>query len=184
MTDKTFDKYKLVIDEWFINGFNGRKAYQKYYPKASDETADVEFNRILSIPKVKNYKNTKQDDSKEVLKTSHKILLKELENWAYSDITETIMLSPEEVKELPIEVRRLITKFKNTKRNLTDKEGNVYETIEVIELWFVSKEKAMEMIHKHTGFYGEHNYQKTGKLSKEERKARLAELRKKMNGAD
>lgn len=60
MTDKTFEKYKLVIDEHCINGFNGRKAYQTFYPKASNETADVEFSRILSIPKVAEYKKGKQ----------------------------------------------------------------------------------------------------------------------------
>ncbi len=135
MTDKTFEKYKLVVDEWFVNGFNGTKAYQKFYPKVSEDTAAVEFNRILSIPKIEDYKNSKQNQAQKSLRTSHEVLLQELENWAYSDITETIMLTPEQVKELPPEIRRLINKFKHTKRNLTDKDGNIYETIDVIEFY-------------------------------------------------
>ena len=99
-------------------------------------------------------------EAKDVLKTSHESLLQELENWAYSDITETLQLTPEEVKELPIEIRRLITKYKNTSRHIRDNKGEIIETIQTIELSFVSKEKAMEMIHKHTGFYGTHNQQK------------------------
>lgn len=63
MTDKTFEKYKLLVDEHCVNGFNGRKAYQKFYPKASNETADVEFSRILSIPKVADYKRGKQQNT-------------------------------------------------------------------------------------------------------------------------
>ena len=160
MTEKTFNKYKLVVDEYFVNGFNGTKAYQKFYPKSTDETASTESLRILRIPKIESYLNEKQNQSQEALKTSHEALLSELERWAYSDITETILLTAEQIKELPIEFRRLVTKYKHTQRHLRDKEGNIFETIDIIELHFVSKEKAMEMIHKHTGFYEKDNTQK------------------------
>lgn len=59
MKESTFEKYKLVVDEWFINGYNQRKAYQFMYPDASDEVADVECSRILRIPKVREYKQEK-----------------------------------------------------------------------------------------------------------------------------
>ena len=59
MTDKTFEKYKLVVDEWFINGFNGTKAYQKYYPKSSYESADASVRDILEKPRIKEYIATK-----------------------------------------------------------------------------------------------------------------------------
>ncbi len=106
------------------------------------------------------------------------MLLEELENWAYSDITETLKLSPEEIKELSLEIRRLITKYKHISRHIKDKKGKVVETIETVELWFVSKEKAMEMIHKHVGFYEKDNKQKTDLtiLTPEQRKARIKEL--------
>ena len=163
MTDKTFEKYKLVVDEWFVNGFNGTKAYQKYYPKASDETASTEFLSILRIPKIENYKKAKQGNAQKALRTSHEVLLQELENWAYSDITETLLLTPEQLKELPEEVRRLITKFEtNTKTYIVD-DRPVSET--TVKLWFVSKEKAMEMIHKPTGFYEKDNEQKSQPVS-------------------
>lgn len=159
MTDSSFEKYCLIVDEWFVNGFNNRKAWQKFNPKSSDETADVEFNRILRIPKVSAYKKEKYKASELALQTSHERILEELKNWAYSDITETLLLTPEQVKELPIELRRLITRYKHTSRKIgSDEKTAVIE--EVIELWFVSKERAMEMIHKHTGFYEKDNRQK------------------------
>ena len=160
MTEKTFNKYKLVVDEYFVNGFNGRKAYQKFYPDASDETADVNYSNILSITKVQNYLKEKQNQSQEALKTSHEALLSELERWAYSDITQTILLTAEQIKELPIEFRRLVTKYKHTQRHIKNSKAEIVETIDIIELHFVSKEKAMEMIHKHTGFYEKDNTQK------------------------
>ena len=157
MKESTFQKYCLVVDEWFVNGFNGTKAYQKFYPKASYETADSAYRDIVEIPRIKDYIKSKQESTAERLKTSHEALLKELENWAYSDITETITLTPEQVKELPVEYRRLITKYKHTTKQIGSADGLMVEN--VIELWFVSKEKAMEMIHKHVGFYETDNSQ-------------------------
>jgi phage terminase small subunit len=178
MTDKTFDKYCLVVDEWFVNGWNGTKAYQKFYPKASDESADSSFREIVGNSRIDAYVSQKKESALEVLKTSHESLLQELENWAYSDITETLMLKPEEVKELPIEIRRLITKFKTTTKDYSIGDKVVTET--VVELWFVDKVKAMDMIHKHVGFYGLDNAQKTPDMTPEERAKRIADLKSKI----
>ena len=156
MKESTFEKHKLVIDEYFVNGFNGTKAYQSVYPKASSETAAVEFNAILRIPNIKEYLDQKHKEAQEALRVTHEGILEELKNWAYSDITETISLSTEQVKALPPEIRRLITKYKKTTRVIGDNAAE-----ETIELHFVSKEKAMEMIHKHVGFYELDNTKKT-----------------------
>ncbi|NQY30345.1 MAG: terminase small subunit [Flavobacteriaceae bacterium] len=177
MTDKTFDKYKTVIDQWFINGFNGTKAYQKFYPNANEDTSAVKFNELVRIGKIQDYIQQKKKEAQDLSKITHEKVLEELKNWAYSDITETILLTAQEVKELPKEVRRLVTKFKHTKTT------SEFGTQEIIELHFVSKEKAIDMINKHIGFYGEHNFQKNPQLSTEERNARLEELKKKMREA-
>lgn len=166
MTEDTLDKYKLVIDEWFVNGFNGVKAYQKFYPNASYNTSDKGFRDIHENPRIAIYIDEKKKQAQIILQTSHERLLEELRNWAYSDITETLMLEPEQVKELPEEIRRLITKYKHTKRHVRDSKGKIIETIDTIELHFVSKEKAMEMIHKHTGFYEKDNNQKAAPVIK------------------
>ena len=160
MTEKTFNKYKLVIDEYFVNGFNGTKAYKKFYPNSSENTADVGFREVYGNLRIESYLKEKQNQSQQALKTSHEALLSELERWAYSDITETILLTAEQIKQLPIEFRRLVTKYKHTQRHIKNSDGEIVETIDIIELHFVSKEKAMEMIHKHTGFYEKDNTQK------------------------
>ena len=72
-------------------------------------------------------------------------------------ITETINISPTELKNLPKNVRQLITNFKHTKF-----EGSAKETI---ELKFVSKEKAAEMMAKHLGFYSNDNEQKKDSIN-------------------
>ncbi|MCG9971005.1 terminase small subunit [Christiangramia crocea] len=63
MTDKTFEKYKLVIDEYLVNGFNGTQAYKKFYPNCSEETAKVNFSKILTITNVADYMKEKQKDT-------------------------------------------------------------------------------------------------------------------------
>lgn len=178
MTEKTFEKYKLVIDAWFANGFNGVKAYQKIYPSASEVTADAEFRRIHGIPRLKAYADSKKAGSQKKLRTSHEDLLKMLDAWVYSDVTEVINLTPEEVKALPVEIRRLITGFETKTRRFAD--GSEVTTVKCT---FVSKEKAAEMIHKHTGFYAEHNFQKNVELSSAERQeliARMEERKKRL----
>lgn len=158
MKQSTFEKYCLVVDEWFINGWNGTKAYQKFYPDSNDDTAAVKFNELVRIGKVEQYISKKKETALQSLKTSHEALLKELENWAYSDITETLELDVEQVKELPSEIRRLITSYKKSETRFGKDNENIKTTV---ELKFVSKERAMEMIHKHVGFYAEDNKQKT-----------------------
>ena len=162
MKDSTFEKYKLVVDELFNNKFNQRKAYQSVYVDASDEVADVECSKILRNPKVAEYKQEKQKEAQDALRVTQEGLLKELRNWAYSDITETISLSESEVKTLPESIRRLITKYKATKKTIGQGQGAIIET--TIELWFVSKEKALDMIAKHIGFYEKDNSQKASQI--------------------
>lgn len=172
MKKSTLDKYKLIVDEYLVNGFNQAAAYRKFYPDATDRTAETEASRILRIPEVADYLQERKTSAKQALRTSHEALLDELERWAYSDITEVLTLSPEAVKQLPVEFRRLITSFEEKTRILTDGTR-----IKTVKCTFVSKEKAMEMIHKHTGFYAEHNYQKNVELSSAEREEVLKKIK-------
>ena len=152
MKQSTIDKHKLVVDEWFVNGFNGTKSYQNFYP-VEDHIAAVEFKRILRNPKIQEYKTAKHSEAREILGTSHIEVLNELNNWLYADITELIGVAPEEIKNLPIEVRRLITEFEHT---TTTFDGR---TTDKIKLKFVSKEKAIDIVTKHIAFFEKDNLQ-------------------------
>jgi len=80
MKESTLKKYKLVIDEWLINGFNGRAAYQHHFPDANNDTASAEFYNILRIPKIINYKEAKQNAISEELQITFKRQLLDLQN--------------------------------------------------------------------------------------------------------
>src|SRR5690554_5852420 len=79
MRESTFKKYCLVIDEWLVNGFNGTKAYQKYYPTATDENAAVRFNELVRNSKIKEYRDNKQRGMSEDLQITLERQVKELE---------------------------------------------------------------------------------------------------------
>lgn len=162
---KTIQKYKKIIDEWFVNGFNGKLAYKKYYPRVKDDTATTNFSKIKDLPELKGYVDSKHEKAARIVDVTHEGILKELQNWVSADITETMLLTPEEVKELPITVRRLITKYKATTREVKDREGNVLEVIKTVELHFVSKEKAIDMINRHIGMYEVDNAQKAATIN-------------------
>lgn len=165
LTPNALKKYELIIDEWFNNGFNGKQAYLKFYSNVKDDTASTNFSKIQVLPEIQEYLKKKYSEAAKIVNTSHEGILKELVNWVSFDLTETIELTPEEIKLLPIEFKRLINKYKATSRNIYDSKGNIIETIKTIELHFVSKERAIDMINKHIGFYEVDNKQKAAVIN-------------------
>lgn len=172
-------KWQNVINEWFRNNFNGTKAYLKFHPHVSDNTAKVNFSKLLTKTNVQEYIGKKHHEAQKRAGIDHADMMNELVNYVYADITQLIALTPAEVKELPDHVKRLITSYKHVKRTVG--KGKEKQIIEEIQVKFVSKERALDMLAKHIGFYGEHNYQKNVHLTKEERAERIAELKQKLN---
>lgn len=166
LTEKSIAKYKLVVDEYFVNGFNGSKAYFKFHPNIKkNSTAAANWYNASLLPEVKAYINEKQAEAAKKINTTHEGILKELKAWVEADITETISLTPEDIKLLPVGLRRLITKYKQTNREFYNSEGSVVSSVETIELQFISKEKAIDMINKHVGFYEKDNEQKASPIN-------------------
>lgn len=176
---RTIEKYKLVVDEWFVNGFNGSQAYLKFYPGSSERNATNRFSELVTISDIEDYISDKKEAAERLLRSKHEGMLKEIENWAYSDITQLIGLNAKQLRALPPEVKRLINKYKHTKRNVIGDNGKVVEIIENFDVSLVSKEKAMGMLNRHTGFYEKDNQQKVEtekELSREERDAYISKI--------
>lgn len=166
LAKNTKKKYLLVVDEWFNNGFSQCEAYKKYFPNVvKNATASANFARIQNHPEIKPYILEKYEKARRIVDATHEGILNEIKNWIESDITETICLTPSEIKKLPIEIRRLITQFKHTTRNHYNNKGDLVETVETIQLKFVSKERALDMLNKHLGFYEADNIQKAPEIN-------------------
>ena len=159
------EKYEGILSEWFLNGFNGLAAYKKYYPNVKDKTAKESFVRVRKHKEMQDYIVTLQEQAKKIIEVTHEGVLQELKNWIESDITQTIGLSSAEIKALPIEVKRLINKFKETTREIRNGRGEVVETIKTIEIGFICKVRAMDMISRQIGAYSKDNAQKATKVT-------------------
>ncbi len=145
-------------------------AYRAAYnaKKMSNPTIWQQASRLMTNPKVaariKELKAIKRKIADKKFSINNETLLRELHNWAFSDITQALNLTIEQLKNMPEEFRRLINKYKHTQRKIRNDKGKVVETIDTIELTFVSKEKAIDMIARHIGFYEEDNKQKVADL--------------------
>ncbi|CAL67407.1 terminase small subunit [Christiangramia forsetii] len=110
MTDKTFEKYKAVIDEWFVNGFNGVKAYQKIYPKSKDKSAEANFRKILAIARIEEFVKEKREAIAEANKITIDECVSLLTSMARFDIADCYdedgVLKP--IHEIPKETRLAI----------------------------------------------------------------------------
>jgi len=108
----------------------------------SEKTAQEIGSENLSKPIIQLRIEKMKEERSNKLQITSESILQELYNWAYGDFTEIMEISISDIKELPIEIRRLITGFERT---IVGGDNPV----EKLKVRFVSKEKAIELITKH-----------------------------------
>lgn len=160
------EKHLHVVDEYFNNGFNGRDAMAKFYPNMSDMTMNVKFRAIMKKQSIQDYIIEKRKRLRARANLEPEQVINELLNWAYADPTKFMALSPDEVKALPPEVKRCIQTVNYRKTESFDKSGNK-TTREVMDLKFVDKTKAIDMLNKILGNYALDNKQKGSNIKVE-----------------
>lgn len=196
LAKNTILKYKLIIDEWFVNRFNGAGAYRKFYPNIkSNATATVNFSKIQALPEIKEYIKLKHKKASEKLNLTQDELLKKIEGLATFDISNVVNLKTIEKKAVRRTVDEQATKElkkrnPNSKRKkykdeeysyyeqsliftdfdeLTDAQRSSIKSVKEgrfgIEIEFQPKEKYIEMLNKHTGFYEIDNRQKAPQIN-------------------
>jgi phage terminase small subunit len=154
---------QAIIDEYYSNGFNGSKAVRTVSGKESINSKQV-FNNIFKDPANLPYINSKKQSLSRKADIKNLQIVKELINFAYVDATEFINLSPEQVKNLPTDIKRSIQSFEHKKHTYTDRNDTAH-TEEIIKIKLVDKLKAIEMINKHIGFYQADNKQKANNIN-------------------
>ncbi|MDT0646321.1 terminase small subunit [Zunongwangia sp. F260] len=124
----------------------------------SEKTANRIGSENLSKLDIQYYISELKEQISKKAEITHQETLERLKTWFESDITVLIGLSPEEVKALPLEVRQLIASYKHVSKTYSEEGRPVTE--ETIDVKFVSKERAADLISKHIGFYEKNNQQK------------------------
>ncbi len=125
MKKSTLIKYKKVADIWLHNGNNGKQAYLKVFPTASNETAKVNATKILQTPEIVEYVDKKQEKirmkaEKEHGVTREKMIKDQLDKKSImSDLFE--LASKEKLSEAENEkFKRLSSLIKTSDINKTD----------------------------------------------------------------
>lgn len=160
------EEHYLIVDEWYNNGFNGSGAVQKFRPMLNESSAKVTFNTLSKLDHVKSYINEKRQELRATTNIHPQQVIKELITWLYSDATNYIGLTPEQVRELPNEVKRCIQSIKHRKKEYQDRQGNTVIE-ENLEVRIVDKTKAVEILNKMLGNYALDNSQKANKINVE-----------------
>ena len=158
------DNHIRLIDNYLSNGGNKVKAYLEVYPDVAYHTAAGAYNKVQALPQVKEYLKTRQTELKEAANIKSIEILNTLKTWLYSDPSQFIGLTPDDIKALPPDVRQCIQSIDHKKKTYTDRRGEKI-TEEHIKVQLVDKTKALEMINKHIGFYSEDNKQRSTNIN-------------------
>ncbi len=162
--ETTLNKYKLCIDEYYANGFKPKDAYQAIYKDANDNTANNMMSKIIKLPQMQLYIEQKNEILRAESEHRRLKLRGVLESWINADVTQALCLSADKIKELPEEVRKLVTGFETSKTTFGNDNGATGEK-ETIKLRFVSKEKAADLLSRHYGMFKADNEQQSNKVT-------------------
>lgn len=156
---KLTDKQEMFCQEYLIDLNATQAAIRAGYSK--DTANKVGPENLVKLGIEARIAELQESRLERIELTQDEVLI-ELKNFAFSDITETLTLTVEQIKELPPEVRRLITQYKKVSRKILGdgNDGSIIE--ETIELKFIDKMKAFEMLNRHIGFYEADNDQSKG----------------------
>jgi phage terminase small subunit len=154
--------YKMFVDEFFVNGFNKVKAAMTVNPEQNYKAANVWANRVMKKPNVMEYIKAKNTALRASTHIDNVRILNELLSYAYSDITEFIGLSPEDIKSLPPQVRRTIQSYDTETTIYYDKELKTNVSQTKVKLKLKDSLKAIDMISRHIDFFNADNQSKQG----------------------
>jgi len=148
------DKQKRFCEEYIIDLNGTQAAIRAGY---SENTANRIASENLSKLDIQEYIQELQSKISDRNNASIDGVIQKLMDWIEADITETINLTGAEIKQLPPEIRSAISSYKH--QTSTSQDGQL--TYDTVEVKFISKERAIDMLAKHLGFYERDNKQKS-----------------------
>ena len=165
-TDMVNEEHFAIIDEYFNNGYRQDLAVLMYRPHLKPSTATSVFGAIMKKDDMREYVMDKRAHLRAKANIEPEQVISELITWVYSDPTQFIGLSADEVKALPPETKRCIQTINHKKNKVVGKDGK--ERInEIWDIKLVDKNKAIEILNKMLGFYALDNRQKASVVNVE-----------------
>lgn len=174
-SEATWNKYRLMVDDWFLEKRDGAKVYKKWHPKVSQEVAESSFSRIKALPEIKAYIAKVEAEIAERNKVSIDKCVAALDAMAFFDISDLINDDGtlRNLKDIPENARLVIESLETDEIRV---EGSTIGVNKKIKL--SNRRANIIELMKHLGGYEKDNRQKTDLTlsTPQERQSRIDEL--------
>ncbi len=121
------EDHRQFIDEYFINGFSQIEAARKLWPESPPATQRTKGSLILKSSLNKDYIRLKQVETQEQAKITPSEIARELKTLAFADLTVFLGKTEDQIKQLPPEQRRALSKVTIKDKVTTLKDGTHFE---------------------------------------------------------
>ena len=149
--------------EAYLLNFNATKAYSKVFERLADHSATAAASEYLRTDNVQQYLQKRLKERRKELHADQNYVVRKLLDIVETDYVDSIQyLTKEQIDKIPKEVRPLIQTIKVSKNSSyrTDSEGREFSNdSKTYEVTFMSKDKALELLGKHTGAFMKDNVQ-------------------------
>lgn len=146
--------HRMLIDEYFANGFNAVKAALSLDPAMNYIAASAFAQGVLKNKDNEEYIREKEADIRANASITVDQIVKERINWAFADITDFAGLNELDLKDLTPGVRRTIQSYEVDK-----------ETKEITKIKLVDKDKSLDALSRFIGLYAADNKQRKSSIN-------------------
>jgi len=137
----------VFIDRYLVN-FNAAEAWREAFPEKDPKSSKTLGCLALKKPRVAAEIKKRLHERSQAIKVDTYFVIEKLLKVVNADFVDTILeMSKEDFSNIPEEIRTLIKSVKITRKRV----GNMEEDTFLVT--FMDKDKALEMIGKHTGAF-------------------------------
>lgn len=155
-------KWKEFANIYLDNGGMASEAYREVYKPKSDRSVHASASALLNSDKVQEYLSArKQELADQVTVDQTFCARKYLQILDLEAFESSEYLSLDQLKKLPRSVRKLIKNVKKSKTTTTHTynygRDSKEDHTEMFEITWMDKDKALESLSKHVGFFMKDN---------------------------
>lgn len=178
------DRRALEFVARYLVNLNATEAYKAVFEtekkKLDDHSARTGASRLLQRDDIKQYVQEAIKERNAAFQVDAYYVVQRLHAIVETDYTEAVQyLTQDEINQIPTSVRKLIQSI-DIEKTKTDYDGEYSKSVETqrYKVTFMSKDKALESLAKHTGVFIKDNIQ----LQKDVSKMSFTEIMKEIEG--